>query len=244
MKRDVQWNDSVMCRLMPHLHAGVTGTREELAELVGTSPRNLEAYLPLLHKHGLVRVLEWHISDMNGSSFKGVYGFGEGKKHAPRPTKARRKVSGYLDASHSAMCKQALMLLRRGLNTAMLMSKFTGKSVAWERKILASLHRQGFIHICGWDREGRRPPVAVFAPGRGEDAPRPPKRTVNECNIVRRARLDEEYGPAIAKRILTPRAKGGPERIVVDGKTVWARGKSRGNTNHDANEPNEGKKHE
>lgn len=222
---DAKWNDSIMCRLMGQIHAGVTGTRVELAERINASERSLEAYLAMLHGLGLVRAIAW---DRVGGSFRGTYGFGEGKRHHPRPTKASKGIKYGVEVACSDVAKRYMLLLRKGHNTALKMAMHTGSSTSWARKILRSLHTQGFAHISGWDRDGSRPPVAIYAPGRGEDTPRPRKRTMREANAARKRKLADRYGEGIAKRILTPRKDGGPERIVVDGRTVWQRGKPRG----------------
>lgn len=222
------WNSGILVRLMRLLHAGVTGTKQELAAMADTSPRNLEAYLPLLHKLGLARIVRWERSE-TGTAFQGVYGFGEGRKNAPKQTKACRRIRACdVDVSRSAEAKRYLLYIQRGHRTAIEMAEIIGTSTSWARKVMRSLHAQGYVHIAAWEREGAHPPVAVYGPGRGEDAKKPKKLTHAEANARRRRRLDEQYGEEAAKRILTPRSQGGPERIVQDGRTVWARGVNRG----------------
>lgn len=223
---DKHWNDSIMVRLMRLIHAGEEGTRHHFAELVGTSPRNLEAYLPLLHKNGLVRVVRWERSS-TGAAFVGVYGWGDGKKNAPRQTKSMKGIKG-VEVAQSDEAKRYMLYLQRGNRTALEMAEITGATTSWTRKVLESLRRQGFSHVAEWERDGAHPPIAVYAPGRGVDAPRPKPLTQKQSNRRRWNRLVERFGEEAARRIITPRSQGGPERIVQDGKTVWVRGVPRG----------------
>lgn len=79
----------------------------------------------------------------------------------------------------SIMCK----LLIEGTRTCRELSEDTGLHVLTVYDWTRELHRQGVIHICMWEGEGRSS-VRIFKFGPGKDAPRP---------IKERSRVHAEY---------------------------------------------------
>lgn len=104
---------------------------------------------------------------------------------------------------------------------------------AWKPTLAAlnTLHACGLIHVAAWRpvTVGGGWPAKVWAFGYGEDAPRPPARDAKairrESWHRRRAHLAEQYGDEVARKIYRSRNNGGADRIVIDGRTVYERGK-------------------
>ena len=98
------------------------------------------------------------------------------------------------------------------------------------RKSIRTMRRHGLIHITDWVKNSNGVAVALYQWGEGTDAIRPRKRSRREIARVnmqkRRARLIEEYGIEAARRIIKCRRLGGAEHIVIDGKSVYRRGKN------------------
>jgi hypothetical protein len=88
----------------------------------------------------------------------------------------------------------------------------------------------GLVYIAAWDRygDGQSGNMAPrYAIGNQADAPKP-KRVSNKVAQRNRAqRLREAYGSHIAWRMMESRHSGGADRIVIDGKTIYERGKVR-----------------
>lgn len=91
----------------------------------------------------------------------------------------------------------------------------------------------GLAHIGGWRRqfgEGarNRKPIAIWHFGYGKTAQRVLDESSKQARDRRVRRLERHYGPEIARRILNSRRNGGADRIAVDGRVVYQRGKPRG----------------
>ena len=85
----------------------------------------------------------------------------------------------------------------------------------------------GLLHIAGWERlnpAGNGQWSPLYALGPGKNARKPPHVTWRQRHATRRARLEQKFGPDLAKRILTSRKQGGAEWLAVDGRTAYRRG--------------------
>jgi hypothetical protein len=99
-------------------------------------------------------------------------------------TSVRRKVGSRRGhkvnaMSFAIMCK----LLMEGTRTCAELAEDTGLHVLTIYDWVRELHRQGVLHVCMWEGEGRSS-MRVFKLGPGKDAPRPTKP---------RSRIHAEY---------------------------------------------------
>ena len=122
----------------------------------------------------------------------------------------------------------ALRELGRGSNEEISAKAFCG--VKHTRKVLMDLRECGLVHIADYRKRdgvgGTRIHIWQFGPG--EEHEKVVVKDHIQIRRKRRRRLVSEYGVEIARRIIASRSKGGADRIVVDGKTVYQRGKPRG----------------
>ena len=82
------------------------------------------------------------------------------------------------------MCFSIMVkLLYDGTRTCAELAEETGLHVLTVYDWTREMHRQGIIHICMWEGEGRNS-VRIFKMGPGRDAPRPVKE---------RSRIHAEY---------------------------------------------------
>ena len=81
--------------------------------------------------------------------------------------------------SFSIMCK----LLMDGTHTCYELAEETGLHVLTIYDWTREMHRQGVVHICMWEGEGRSS-TRIFKLGEGKDAPRP---------IKHRSKVHAEY---------------------------------------------------
>lgn len=211
-------------RLMRLFHEGFTGTKHDLADRVFSTYRNIESYIWVLKDLGLVRIVDWRIRKGVGAQKMAVYGFGGGPD-APMP---RKKAGVVFDVEYSEVADETLKLLADKPMTAKELSLLTGVGREGARHRLSVMHKAGVIHISGWRRDGAHPPAKIFSAGKGRDAPKPTKVDNMTAIRNRQRKLTERYGEDNARKIMTSRADGGPDRIVIDGKVVYARGKPRG----------------
>lgn len=73
--------------------------------------------------------------------------------------------------------------------------------------------------------------IIVWAYGCAPDAPKLPREP---STVVRRRRVDRlrtTYGNRVATKILQCRKDGGADKIVINGETIYQRGKTRGARN-------------
>ena len=99
-------------------------------------------------------------------------------------TSARRKVGSRRGHKVNALCFSIMVkLLYDGTRTCAELAEETGLHVLTVYDWTREMHRQGIIHICMWEGEGRNS-VRIFKMGPGRDAPRPVKE---------RSRIHAEY---------------------------------------------------
>lgn len=102
-------------------------------------------------------------------------------------------------------------------------------SIKRVRECITDLHECGLIHVAGW-----RPvtvcgghPAKVWAFGHKADAPKPPAKDVIEIRLAGYHRRKQEwinqFGLDVWRRVSKSRAKGGPDRIVIDGRCIYQR---------------------
>lgn len=119
-------------------------------------------------------------------------------------TSRRRKVGSRRGhkvnaMSFSIMCK----LLMDGTRTCHELSEDTGLHVLTIYDWTREMHRQGVIHICMWEGEGRSS-TRIFKFGPGKDAPRP---------IKPRSAIHAEYRARIKAQQLLHRMAGTTETV-------------------------------
>lgn len=216
----------LLVRITRLFHAGFTGTKWDLAKAAFSTPKNIESYIHSLKSTGIARVVAWEKRVGPGAQHVAVYGWGGGEPDAPKTLKP---TGLKFDARQS---ENALLILDRldsaGPQTIADMADFMGCGHEYARMCLRQMHRQGMVHIHGWNRVGAHPPRTVYAAGAGADAKKPPVLTRLQSTRRRKRRLTEQFGEDRAKSIMTSRADGGPDRIVIDGRVVYERGKPRG----------------
>lgn len=216
----------LMVRLAKLFHAGFTGTKWELAEAVFTTHKNIESYIHHLKSTGLARVVAWEKRIGAGAQYIARYGWGGGEVDAPKPLKPKGMK---FDAWQS---ENALLILDRlqaaGPQTTSDVAAYMGCGHEYARMCLRQMHKQGMAHIARWDRVGAHPPKIVYGAGAGDDARKPAVLTRLQSTRRRKRRLTEQFGEDRAKSIMTSRADGGPDRIVIDGRVAYERGKPRG----------------
>lgn len=99
-------------------------------------------------------------------------------------TSRRSKVGSRRGHKVNALCFSILVkLLYEGTRNCYELADDTGLHVLTIYDWTREMHRQGIIHICMWDGEGRNS-VRIFKMGPGKDAPRP---------IKPRSRIHAEY---------------------------------------------------
>lgn len=217
----------VMVRIMQLYHTGWTGTREELAQRVYSSARNLENYLCLLRECGLSRIVAWRRNHKGrGCSWIGLYGFGDGLPNTSMPT---RDCAERFDARSSKNADAVLEYLRStGAQCVQEVATYFGWSHEYARTVLRAMREQGMAHVLGYERRTAGHPIMIYAPGPGQDATKPRPLTSTELNRRRKQILTQKFGPEIAARIMLSRKEGGPDKIVLEGRVVHARQPPRG----------------
>lgn len=99
-------------------------------------------------------------------------------------TSKRRRVGSRRGHKVNALTFSILVkLLYEGTRNCYELAEDTGLHVLTVYDWVREMHRQGIIHICMWEGEGRSS-VRIFKMGPGKDAPRP---------IKERSRIHAEY---------------------------------------------------
>lgn len=216
----------VMRRIMRLYHDGWTGTREELAQCVYSSQRNLEYYLSMLRDCGLSRIVDWRRNKCRGAAWIAVYGFGEGLPNSPRP---KKDCNARFDARSSKNADAVLEYLRSNdAQSVQAVATHFRWSHEYARIVLRAMHEQGMAHVHSYERRTSGHPIMIYASGPGKDATKPMTLTPTEINRRRKRILTHKFGPEIAARIMLSRKEGGPDKIVLDGRVVHARQPPRG----------------
>ena len=121
-------------------------------------------------------------------------------------TSTRRKPGSRRGHKVNAMTFSILVkLLYDGTRTCYELAEDTGLHVLTVYDWTREMHRQGIIHICMWEGEGRSS-VRIFKMGPGKDAPRP---------IKDRSRIHAEYRARQKAAQLLQRMAG-----TMEGETV------------------------
>jgi len=215
----------LLARLVAALHAGVRGTREELALYCHGAASSLRRCMTLIRPLGLIRIVAWRPNPLIGRLDIAVYGFGEGLPDCPRPPGGPRGIEP--GPVNSAVAAAMLEELRRAPATSQAIAERVGSSHEYVKRRLRELHGAGHIHITEWTTAGNGQRVKVFAWGPGVDAPRPRRITPAAAQKNRRHRLIDRFGHETAARILKSRRQGGSDVVVSDGN-IYRRGKPRG----------------
>lgn len=121
-------------------------------------------------------------------------------------TSTRRKPGSRRGHKVNALTFSILVkLLYEGTRTCYELAEDTGLHVLTVYDWTREMHRQGIIHICMWEGEGRSS-VRIFKMGPGKDAPRP---------IKDRSRIHAEYRARQKAAQLLQRMAG-----TMEGETV------------------------
>lgn len=96
-------------------------------------------------------------------------------------------------------------LLYEGTRTCAELAEETGLHKLTIYDWTRELHRQGVIHICMWEGEGRAS-TRIFKFGPGKDAPRPVKE---------RSRIHAEYRARKNAALLLQRMAGTPQGVLT-----------------------------
>jgi hypothetical protein len=110
------------------------------------------------------------------------------------------------------------------------MVKRVGYTKAHTLRVLKDLRACGLVHVSSWRRQpdGQRGyPAKLWRFGHGVDAPMPKAkdmaRSVRESYHRTRKRSIEQFGIEVTRKIFVSRKRGGIDRLVIDGKTVYER---------------------
>lgn len=216
----------MMVRLTALFHAGETGTKWELADKVFSTHRNLDSYIHWLKDVGIARIVGWKVRVGQGAHKVAIYGWGGGEPDEPKPMK---QPGLKFDARQS---ENALLILNRlsaaGPQSTAQVAEYMGCGHEYARMCLRQMYRQGMVHIARWNRAGAHPPIIVYGAGKHTDAQKPVVLTRLQSTRRRKRRLVDKFGEDRAKSIMTSRADGGVDRIIIDGKIAWQRGVPRG----------------
>ena len=121
-------------------------------------------------------------------------------------TSARRKPGSRRGHKVNALTFSILVkLLYEGTRTCYELAEETGLHQLTVYDWVREMHRQGIIHICMWEGEGRSS-MRIFKMGPGKDAPRP---------IKERSRIHAEYRARQKAKTLLQRMAG-----TLEGETV------------------------
>lgn len=217
----------LMPRILSAFHAGVTGDLEDLARHCISTPRNMERYLHELRPLGLARIVAWKRNHAPGATWRGIWGFGEGLPDTPKPDAMGSFIQNG-DITGSLRASRILGWLEGRDATHHEVAKALGMSISYAANILRALHRAGHVHVAAWQRQCQGLPLKRYTAGPGRDAARPVPISKKAASQNRRKRLLKQFGEDITRRIMTARSDGGPDKVVVDGRQVWLRGKPRG----------------
>ena len=121
-------------------------------------------------------------------------------------TSTRRKPGSRRGHKVNALTFSILVkLLYDGTRTCYELAEETGLHQLTVYDWVREMHRQGIIHICMWEGEGRSS-MRIFKMGPGKDAPRP---------IKERSRIHAEYRARQKAKTLLQRMAG-----TLEGETV------------------------
>lgn len=220
-----------LVRMTKFFHQGGQGDKYELAKQVFSTPSNVNSYIHKLKDLGIARIVAWKSVKGSGASKLAIYGWGGGEPDEPMPIQPK---SMRFDARNSITAERALKVLESGPKTAAQVGDALGLKQESASAVLRQMKRQDMAHIVAWVKsnpanfEPPHPPIRVYAAGPGTDAPRPKAITHAKAVANRKRALTERFGADIARRITTSRADGGPDKICLDGRTAYVRGKPRG----------------
>jgi len=202
-------------------------TTAEISARAFVSPRSLEGILREFRACGLVHVCAWIQPPESRYHQVALYRFGAGE-HQPRPKRGISNNTVYVETSMAAH-RVVESLQQSGPLSMYAIAESVGIAPGYAHRILRVLLKTGgIIHVSDWIRIGRCGQASsVYAAGPGKDKARPRAQKQATISRRRRQRLAAQFGPDIANRIQTSRRLGGPERIVVDGITVFERAKDR-----------------
>lgn len=214
-------SSAVMVRVMKLIHSGVNLDAWELADRAFTTRRNLDYYLSILKKCGLVRITGWKRKVGKGAAWMALYGWGGSERDEPVP---RKTSDRRFDVEGSALALKIITYIKEyGPCTTAEVAYGLNLSEEHARLTMSEMRYQRAIHRTGWTKSPKLVTIPTYSAGDGKDAPRPPKVTRCQSTANRKKRLKAKFGDEIAKAIYTSRGEGGAARIVIDGKTVYER---------------------
>lgn len=198
-------------------------TLDELAKKASVSRRSLDNMMPTFYEAGLAHRCGWIRPSESNFHLVAVYKFGPGR-NKPKPKRGIHAAAVWVDTSTAARLMVECLSTGKTHREA---AAECGYATEYARKVLRVLNEQNRVHVVGWRMNGGGQKSPVYLAGEGENVPMPPKQSMAEASQRRRQRLRAEYGIDLAKRIDRTRKQGGPDSIVVDGKTVYRRREDR-----------------
>lgn len=200
-------------------------TLAELADKAFVGRRSLDNMTAVFFACGLAHICGWKRPVESNFQLCAIYRAGPGV-NKPRPKRGINTASQvWVETSNAA--RVIVEHLSNGNKTHIECADELGYAQEYARKLLRTLTEHNRVHVVEWRKNtaGQRSPV--YAPGEGLNVPRPPKQKQSDISRAHRQRLVAEYGLEIARRIGRTRSKGGPDQIIIDGKTVYRRREDR-----------------
>lgn len=216
----------MMVRLTALFHAGYQGTKWELAKAAFSTAKNIESYIRFLKDVGIARVVAWEKRVGPGAQHVAIYGWGGGESDAPKELKPKGMKFDARQSENAILILECLE--KSGPKTTAQVAEYMGCGHEYARMCLRQMQKQGMVHIARWNRAGAHPPMIVYGAGKHTDAQKPVVLTRLQSTRRRKRRLVDKFGEDRAKSIMTSRADGGVDRIIIDGKIAWQRGVPRG----------------
>lgn len=224
MSKDQYTHSHSAIRVYNALQSGREFTLSELAEAAHIARRSLDNMAATFFHCGLMHISGWKRPVESQYQLVAIYIAGPGK-NKPRPKRGINAGQVWVETSNAA--RLLVEHLGHGNKTHHECASELGFAPEYARKLLRTLTEHNRVHVVAWRKNTAGQRSAVYAPGKGVNVPRPPKQKQADISRARRTRLANEYGVEIARRICRTRSKGGPDSIVIDGKTVYRRREDR-----------------
>lgn len=200
-------------------------TLAELAAKSFVGRRSLDNMTAVFFQAGLCHICGWKRPFESQYQLVAIYRKGPGR-NKPRPVRGiNTDAQVWVETSTAA--HKIVDCLYTGNKTHIECADELGYAPEYARKLLRTLTEHNRVHVVDWRKNtaGQRTPV--YAPGDGVNMPRPPRQKQADISRAHRKKLVNDYGVEIARRIGRTRSKGGPDQIVIDGKTVYRRREDR-----------------
>lgn len=199
-------------------------TLAELADKAFVGRRSLDNMTAVFFHTGLCHICGWKRPFESQYQLVAIYRKGPGR-NKPRPKRGIHAGKVWVETSTAA--HRIVDLLATGNKTHIECADELGYAPEYARKMLRRLTVHNRVHVVEWPKDAAGQRTPVYAPGEGANVPRPPKQKPADISRAHRQKLVNDYGVEIARRIGRTRSKGGPDQVVIDGKTVYRRREDR-----------------